>query len=93
VQSFQVLSVVPNSGARNAQVAVTISGNCFDATAALQQVNVSSTGVNALNVLVVDEHTVTCVFDIGALAPQTQRNVTVTTGTRSHTLINGFTVT
>ncbi len=90
---FEVLGMVPNTGQHNKQVAVTINGNCFDPTAVLQQVNVSGIGVDVLNVLIVDEHTISCVFDIATLAAQTARDITVKTGTRQHTLIGGFTVT
>ena len=93
IHRFEVLGIAPNSGARNNQVAVAITGNCFDPSAVIQQVNISGVGVNALNMLIVDEHTVKCIFDIGALAPQTARDVTVKTGVMQHTLLGGFTVT
>src|SRR4030095_5359823 len=85
IHRFEVTGVVPNTGARNNQVAVTISGECFDAGAAIQQVSVSGLGVTVLNVLVVDEHTVTCIFDIAALAVANARDVTVKTGLKQHT--------
>jgi hypothetical protein len=93
VSRFEVLTMNPTSGARGNSVAVTITGHCFDATAAIQQVNVSGLGVNAINMFVVDDQTVTCTFDIGGLAPLGARDVTVRTGSRQHTLVNAFTVT
>ena len=93
VQRFEVLSVAPGSGARGNSVAVTITGRCFDATAALQQVNVSGISVNAVNILVVDDQHITCVFEIGNLAALGARDVTVRTGSRQHTLLGAFTVT
>lgn len=92
VQRFEVTGINPASGQRGDQVAVTITGNCFDPGAVLQQVNVSGTGVTVLNVLVVDSQTIQCTFDIGPLAPAGARNVTVKTGVPSHTLLNAFTV-
>lgn len=93
VQRFEVLSVAPASGARGNSVAVTITGQCFDTSAAIQQVTVSGAAVNVLNVAVIDSQTVTCVIEIGAAAPANARNVTVKTGTMQHTLVGGFTVT
>lgn len=93
VDSFIVNSVTPASGAHGTQVAVTIAGSCFDSTAAIQQVSVSGVSVTVLNVLVVDPDTITCVFQIDALAAQTARDVTVKTGSFSYTLLSGFTVT
>lgn len=93
VKKFEVLSVAPATGARGASVSVTITGRCFDATAAIQQVNVSGAGVNAVNILVVDDQHVTCVLDIGNLAGLGARDLTVRTGSRQHTLLNAFTVT
>jgi hypothetical protein len=93
IARFEVLGTAPTNGARGTQVAVMISGNCFDAGAANQQVNLSGTGVDVLNVLVVDEHTVTCVFEIKGFAAQTARDVTVKTGTRQHTRLATFTIT
>jgi len=93
VDRFEVLSVTPATGARGDSVAVTISGQCFDTTAAVQQVTVSGAAVNVLNVAVIDSQTVTCVIEIGAAAPANARNVTVKTGSMQHTLVGGFTVT
>jgi hypothetical protein len=93
VQRFQVTAIAPASGARGGQVAVTISGSCFDATALLQQVTASGLGVNALNVVVVNDQTIQCVFDIAGAAPLGARSVTVKTGLHQHTLLNAFTVT
>jgi hypothetical protein len=93
VGSFDVLAVAPATGARGNQVAVTITGTCFDPTAAIKNVTVSGIGVNTLNVIVVNDTTIQCVFDIGAAAPANVRSVTVQTGTMSHTLLNAFTVT
>ena len=92
VGKFEVLSVTPGTGAKGNAVSVTINGNCFDPTALIQQVLVSGLSLNVLNVVVVDEHTVQCVFDIAALAASGPRDVTVKTGLFTHTLINGFTI-
>jgi hypothetical protein len=93
VNRFEVTSIAPNSGARGADVNVTITGQCFDPSALLQNVVVSGIGVTVVNVLVVNETTVQCVFQIGNLAPLSARDVTVQTGIMQHTLVNGFTVT
>jgi hypothetical protein len=93
VQRFEVISIAPNSGARGTAVNVTITGTCFGTTAAVHQVNVSGAGVSVQNVLVLNETTVQCTFDIGGAAPTNARDVTVITGTMSHTLVGGFTVT
>lgn len=93
VQKFEVTAVSPASFARNNSVAITISGTGFDAAAAVQTVNVSGPGVNVVNVAVTSSTTITCVFEIGAAAQQTARNVTVNTGGMTHTLVGGFTVT
>jgi hypothetical protein len=93
IEKFEVLAVAPNSGARGNAVNVTITGHCFDPSAVLQQVTVSGLGVTVLNVVVVDEQTVQCVFDIGGIAGVGPRNVTVKTGLFAHTLLNGFTIT
>jgi hypothetical protein len=94
VEAFTVTSVAPNSGAHNTSVNVTINGLAFDPTAAIQTVSVSGAGVNVLNVVVVDSHQIQCVFDIGgATAAVGARNVTVKTGSNTHSLIGGFTVT
>ena len=93
VKRFEVLSVAPVSGARNSQVAVTITGSCFDPSSVIQQVQVSGTGVSARNVLVLNDTTVQCVFDISQLAQLTTRDVTVKTGSSNHTLLGVFQVT
>lgn len=93
VQRFEVLSIAPNSGARNSTVNVTIAGQCFDTGAAIQSVNIGGAGVTVLNVVVVDSSTVQCALEISNLASLSARSVTVTTGALSHTLLNAFTVT
>ena len=93
VQRFEVTAVAPGTGGRGETVDLTITGTCFDIAAALQNVSVSGAGVSVINPIFVDETTVTCSVEIGNLAPQNARDVTVQTGTRSHTLIGGFTVT
>jgi len=92
VGKFELLSVTPNNGNKGNAVSVTISGNCFDPTALIQQVLISGLSVNVLNVVVVDEHTVQCVFDIANLAASGARDVTVKTGLFVHTKIGGFTI-
>ena len=92
IGKFEVLSITPNTGTKGNSVNVTIMGNCFDASAAIQQVNVSGLGVNALNILIVDEHTIQCVFDIAGVTASGARDVTVKTGPFTHTLINAFTI-
>lgn len=93
VRRFEVLNVSPNSGARGNDVAATITGQCFNPSAALQQVTVSGIGVNVVNILIIDEQTIQCVFSIGGLATLGARDVTVKVGVNQHTLLNTFTVT
>lgn len=93
VQRFEALSITPNTGARGDSVNITISGTCFDPSALIQQVQIAGLGVTVVNVIVMDSTTITCVFEIGGLAPLAARNVTVKTGTNQHTLIDAFTVT
>ncbi len=93
VNRFEVLSITPATGARGNDVTVTITGECFNPSALLQQVVVSGLGVNALNILILDEQTLQCVFSIGALATLGARDVTVKVGVYQHTLLNSFTVT
>ena len=98
VKRFQVSSISPAQGQKGTSVNVTISGQCFDSSASIQQVTVSGGGVSALNVLIVNETTIQCVFDIGSgvLVQANARDVTVTMGNIgqvfTHTLIGGFTV-
>jgi hypothetical protein len=93
VNKFDVTTITPASGARGASVAVTIKGSCFDTASLIQQVNASGIGIDVINLLVADDETLQCVFDIKALAPATQRDVTVKIGTESVTKLNAFTVT
>lgn len=93
VNRFEVTGIAPATGGRGANVSVTITGTGFDTAAAVQTVNVSGPGVNVVNVAVISSTSITCVFEIGAGAQQTARNVTVNTGGNTHTLVNGFTVT
>lgn len=93
VQRFEVLSIAPATGARGASVAVTITGTAFDPAAAVQNVNFSGTGVNAINIAVINDTTVQCVADIGGAAALGQRDLTVSIGGLSHTLVNAFQVT
>jgi len=89
-----VAAVTPNSGARGAVVAVTITGTNLDPANPIHQVNVSGAGVNVSAVVVVDATTITCTFTVGNLAPQNARDVTVTVGAQtSAPLVGGFTVT
>ena len=85
-------TVTPASGTKGTGVNVTITGNCFDPGAGFQQVLVSGLGVAVQNLVVVDEHTINCVFDIAALTVSGARDVTVKTGLNTHSLLNGFTV-
>lgn len=93
VHRFEVLSIAPDSGARNTTVEVTISGTCFDPTAIVQQVDVSGVGVSVNAVVVINETTITAEFEVSAAAAPTTRDVTVVLGTRNHTLANAFDVT
>ena len=69
-------SIAPTSGVRGTAVPVTLTGtNLTGATA----VNVSGTGVTVSALVVVNSTTITATFTIGAGAPLTARNVTVTT--------------
>ena len=90
---FLVTAVAPANGARGTAVAVTITGTCFDSTAVIQSVNVGGVGVNVVNVVVIDDHTIQCTFEIASLAPANARSVTVHLGLLQHTLVNAFTVT
>ena len=80
-------------GGRGNAVSVTITGQCFDPAAAMQNVNVGGIGVGVLNLAVIDSTTLQCVFDIAGTAQLGARNVTVSIGGMSHTLVDGFTVT
>jgi hypothetical protein len=56
-------------------------------------VDVSGLGVTVSNIVVVNATTITCKFDIGALAPQTARDVTVKNSLiHQATLTGGFSV-
>lgn len=89
-----VTAVAPNSGARNAVVAVTITGTNFDPANPIHQVGVSGGGVTVSAVVATSATTITCTFTIGNLAPQNARAVTVTVGAQtSAPLAGGFTVT
>ena len=93
VARFEVLGVVPATGSKNTTVNVTITGTAFDPSAATHNVNVSGTGVNALNVSVLSSTSLQCTFDISNLAGVGARDVTVIMGGKSHTLLNAFNVT
>jgi len=93
INAVTVTGVVPNSGAQGSQVNVVISGTCFDPTTAIKQVSVSGLGVNVSNVVVVDDHTITCTLDVGGVAPKTARDVSVKLGLApAVVLANGFSV-
>jgi IPT/TIG domain len=88
--TLSVTSVTPSSGARGASVNVTIAGVGFDPAAT---VNVGGLAVSVSNLVIVNATTITCTFDIGALAPQTARDVTVKNSLINQgTLTGGFTV-
>ncbi len=88
--TLSVSSVTPNSGTRGASVNVTIAGVGFAPAAT---VDVSGLGVTVSNIVVVNATTITCKFDIGALAPQTARDVTVKNSLiHQATLTGGFSV-
>jgi hypothetical protein len=93
VGRFEVLSISPNTAARNSQTTVTITGKCFDPSAPSALVIISGGGVTVFNVAVINATTVSSTLDIGALATANARDVTVAIGGKSHTLVNGFTVT
>ena len=93
VVRFEVMSIAPTTGARNTQVNVTITGQGFDPGAAVIHVLVSGAGVSTLNVVPVNDTTLTCTLDIGGLAALGARDVTVVMGTKTHTLANAFNVT
>ena len=65
--TLSVSNVTPNSGTRGASVNVTIAGVGFAPAAT---VDVSGLGVTVSNIVVVNATTITCKFDIGALAPR-----------------------
>ena len=93
----QVTSIVPNTGARGSTVLVTITGQCFDVTGSVHDVTVSGLGVDALNVAVVDDQTMTCQIQMSATTALGTRDITVKAGSGlspcQHTLISGFTIT
>jgi hypothetical protein len=93
VRRFEVLTILPNTGARGADVNVQITGHCFDPSALNPDVNVSGLGVTVYNVLVLDAQNIQCVFSIGNLAALGARNVTVKFGLKQHTLLNAFSIT
>jgi hypothetical protein len=93
VQRYEVLAIAPASGARGSAVSVTITGQGFDPAAAVQNVNVSGAGANAINVAVISDTQVQCVIDIGNAAALGARSITVSIGGLSHTLPAAFTVT
>lgn len=93
VKRFEVLAVSPTSVARGAEGVLTITGQCFDPGAAIQQVNISGFGVTVPTVAVLDSTTVQCTVQVGAAAALGARNVTVKTGALQHTLVNALTVT
>jgi hypothetical protein len=89
--TLSVTGVAPSTGARGATVSVTITGVGFQASAT---VDVSGIGVTVSGVSVVSATTITCTFTLGALAPQTARDVTVKNSLiHQATLVGGFTVT
>jgi hypothetical protein len=97
IRKCQVTSISPASGAKGGTLTVTILGQCFDPSAGFHDVVVSGLGVDALNIVVVDDQTIQCVFSINALAGSGARDVTVKAGPVlspcQHTLIGAFTVT
>jgi hypothetical protein len=97
VERCQINTITPNTGARGATVGVTIVGECFDVTAPFHDVVIGGLGVNAVNVAVVDDQTMTCQIEIASGAATGARDVTVRAGAAlspcQHALIGGFTVT
>jgi len=93
VKRFEVQAVSPTSMARSDTGTLTITGQCFDPGAAIQQVIISGLAVTVTNVLVLDSTTIQCTVDVGPLAPTGARNVTVKTGLLQHTLVGGLTIT
>lgn len=97
VGSCQITSITPSTGARGSAMTVTITGQCFDPGGAVHDVVVSGLGVDALNVAVVDDQTMTCQMTITGTAAVGTRSVTVKAGQAlgpcQHTLVNGFTIT
>ncbi|GMQ83349.1 MAG: hypothetical protein BMS9Abin06_0082 [Gammaproteobacteria bacterium] len=92
VGRFEVTGVAPNTGSKGTQLAITISGTCFDPSAGAQQINVSGAGVTVLNPIILDSTTAQCVLDIANLAPTGPRSITVQTGGMSHTLLGAFAI-
>lgn len=93
VSRFEVLSVAPNSVARGDTGTLTITGQCFDPGASIQQVNISGFGVTVAAVAVLDASTIQCTVQVGPVAALGPRNVTVLTGLMQHTLVNALTIT
>lgn len=93
VKRFEVLSVAPNTAARGSTGTVTITGQCFDPGAVLQQINIGGFGVTVSNVLILDAATAQCTVEVTGTAALTARDVTVKTGAFQHTLLNSFTIT
>lgn len=93
VQRFEVLSLLPTSVERSSTGTLTITGQCFDASALIQQITISGFGVTVSNVLILDETTAQCTVEVTPLAALGARDVTVKTGTFHHTLVNSLTIT
>lgn len=90
--ALTVTGIAPSSGARGSVVSVTITGTGFDTAAPSHLVQVSGAAVTT-SIPVVTATTMTSDFTIGAVAPQTARDVTVKVGlSNSVTVTNGFTV-
>jgi hypothetical protein len=92
-QRFEVLSLSPNTAARGSTGTITITGQCFDPGALLQQINISGFGVTATNLVILDETTAQCIVEVTGTAALTARDVTLKTGTFQHTLSNSLTIT
>jgi hypothetical protein len=98
VEVLQAVSIAPASGAQGTTVSpVTITVQDLDLSAASYDVSVSGVGVNAVNITVVSNTTITCDFVIDPTAAKTVRAVTVQAGPVLNpcqsTLTNSFTVT
>ena len=97
VEVCQATAIVPATGLHGTTVPVTITGTSFDPSAALHNVSVSGLGVNAVNIAVVDDQTMTCDFIIDPTAAKNIRDVTVAAGPAlspcQYTLIQSFTIT
>src|SRR5262249_13038883 len=84
-------SVSPNTGKQGEKLAVTITGQ-YTTFGSTTQVSFG-TGITVATVAVSSGTSLTAQLDIGSTAPVGSRDVTVTTGSESVVLTDGFSIT